>query len=77
MAVFVLARLDNEVLRGLTECIVAASTRIGANPFYGETFNLAVSRHGLFNKFGLYLPTLTIKRGSRGAARRHWRDTTK
>jgi hypothetical protein len=43
MAVFVLARLDNEVLRGLTECIVVASTRIGANPFYGEAFNLVVS----------------------------------
>src|SRR5207248_9040167 len=35
--------LDN-VIRGMvTECIVVASTKIGVNPFYGETFNLVVS----------------------------------
>jgi hypothetical protein len=27
----------------VTECIVVAATKIGPNPFYGETFNLVVS----------------------------------
>jgi hypothetical protein len=27
----------------VTECIVVAATKIGVNPFYGETFNLVVS----------------------------------
>lgn len=30
----------------VTECIVVAATKIGPNPFYGETFNLAVSSDG-------------------------------
>src|SRR6266513_714885 len=35
--------LDNVINSMVTECIVVASTKIGVNPFYGETFNLAVS----------------------------------
>lgn len=27
----------------ITECMVVASTKIGVNPFYGQTFNLIVS----------------------------------
>jgi hypothetical protein len=27
----------------VTECMVVASTAIGVNPFYGQTFNLIVS----------------------------------
>jgi hypothetical protein len=35
--------LDNIINGMVTECIVVASTKIGVNPFYGETFNLEVS----------------------------------
>lgn len=35
--------LDNVINSMVTECIVVAATKIGPNPFYGETFNLAVS----------------------------------
>lgn len=35
--------LDNIINGMVTECIVVASTKIGPNPFYGETFNLEVS----------------------------------
>ena len=35
--------LDSLIHGMVTECIVLASTKIGANPFYGDTFNLKVS----------------------------------
>jgi hypothetical protein len=35
--------LDTIINRMVTECIVVAATKIGPNPFYGETFNLVVS----------------------------------
>lgn len=35
--------LDTIVNSMVTECIVLASTKIGYNPFYGETFNMIVS----------------------------------
>jgi len=35
--------VDNIVNKMVTECIVVAATKIGPNPFYGETFNLVVS----------------------------------
>lgn len=35
--------LDSVINGMVTECIVVASTKIGVNPFYGETFNLKVS----------------------------------
>jgi hypothetical protein len=35
--------LDSIINSMVTECIVVASTKIGVNPFYGETFNLKVS----------------------------------
>ena len=35
--------LDSIVNKMVTECIVVAATKIGVNPFYGETFNLTVS----------------------------------
>jgi len=35
--------LDDVIHGMVTECIVVASTKIGVNPFYGETFNLEVS----------------------------------
>ena len=35
--------LDNIINGMVTECIVVAATKIGPNPFYGETFNLCVS----------------------------------
>jgi hypothetical protein len=38
--------LDSIVNSMVTECIVVASTKIGPNPFYGETFNLVVSSDG-------------------------------
>jgi len=38
--------LDSLVNGMVTECIVVASTKIGVNPFYGETFNLKVSSVG-------------------------------
>ncbi len=34
--------LDSLINGMVTECIVVASTKIGANPFYGQTFNLKV-----------------------------------
>ena len=38
--------LDSIINSMVTECIVVASTKIGVNPFYGETFNLVVSSTG-------------------------------
>src|SRR5438876_826238 len=38
--------LDSIIHSMVTECIVVASTKIGVNPFYGETFNLVVSSDG-------------------------------
>ena len=38
--------LDSIINGMVTECIVVASTKIGPNPFYGETFNLIVSSDG-------------------------------
>jgi hypothetical protein len=38
--------LDSIVNSMVTECIVVAATKIGPNPFYGETFNLVVSSDG-------------------------------
>src|SRR5438552_9794711 len=35
--------LDSIINGMVTECIVVASTKIGPNPFFGETFNLVVS----------------------------------
>jgi hypothetical protein len=35
--------VDNIINGMVTECIVVAATKIGPNPFYGETFNLCVS----------------------------------
>lgn len=35
--------LDSIINSMVTECMVIASTKIGVNPFYGETFNLIVS----------------------------------
>jgi hypothetical protein len=35
--------LDSIINSMVTECIVVAATKIGVNPFYGETFNLVVS----------------------------------
>src|SRR6266436_3081998 len=35
--------LDRIINGMITECIVLAATKIGANPFFGETFNLKVS----------------------------------
>jgi len=35
--------LDSIINGMVTECIVVAATKIGVNPFYGETFNLTVS----------------------------------
>ena len=36
-------KLDGIINSMVTECIVVASTKIGVNPFYGETFDLVVS----------------------------------
>lgn len=38
--------LDSIINSMVTECIVTASTKIGVNPFYGQTFNLIVSSDG-------------------------------
>jgi hypothetical protein len=38
--------LDSAIRGMVTECIVVASTKIGVNPFYGETFNLKVASVG-------------------------------
>ena len=35
--------LDNIIHGMVTECIVVASTKIGVNPFFGQTFDLKVS----------------------------------
>jgi hypothetical protein len=35
--------LDSIVNSMVTECMVTASTKVGVNPFYGQTFNLIVS----------------------------------
>ena len=35
--------LDSIINSMVTECMVVASTKIGVNPFYGQTFNLIVS----------------------------------
>ncbi len=37
----------DSVINGMvTECIVTATTKVGVNPFYGQTFNLIVSSSG-------------------------------
>jgi hypothetical protein len=38
--------LDSVIAGMVTECIVVAATKIGPNPFYGETFDLVVSSDG-------------------------------
>ena len=38
--------LDSIINSMVTECIVVAATKVGVNPFYGETFNLVVSSDG-------------------------------
>ncbi len=35
--------LDSIINSMVTECMVTASTKVGVNPFYGQTFNLTVS----------------------------------
>lgn len=35
--------LDTIIHSMVTECLVKASTKVGFNPFYGETFNMVVS----------------------------------
>lgn len=35
--------LDSIIHSMVTECMVMASTKVGVNPFYGQTFNLVVS----------------------------------
>jgi hypothetical protein len=35
--------LDSIIHSMVTECMVLASTKVGVNPFYGQTFNLVVS----------------------------------
>lgn len=35
--------LDSIVHSMVTECMVTASTKVGVNPFYGQTYNLIVS----------------------------------
>ena len=35
--------LDSIINGMVTECIVTATTNVGVNPFYGQTFNLVVS----------------------------------
>lgn len=35
--------LDSIIHSMVTECIVVATTKVGVNPFYGQTFNLIVS----------------------------------
>jgi hypothetical protein len=35
--------LDSIIHSMVTECLVTASTKVGVNPFYGQTFNLVVS----------------------------------
>ncbi len=38
--------LDSIINSMVTECIVLASTKVGVNPFYGQTFDLVVSSEG-------------------------------
>lgn len=38
--------LDSIINGMVTECIVVATTKVGINPFYGQTFNLVVSSDG-------------------------------
>lgn len=38
--------LDSIINSMVTECIVTATTKVGVNPFYGQTFNLIVSSDG-------------------------------
>lgn len=38
--------LDSIVNSMVTECMVVASTKVGVNPFYGQTFDLIVSSEG-------------------------------
>ena len=38
--------LDSIIHGMVTECRVIASTKVGVNPFYGQTFNLIVSSDG-------------------------------
>lgn len=38
--------LDSIINGMVTECIVMASTKVGVNPFYGQTFDLVVSSSG-------------------------------
>ena len=38
--------LDSIINGMVTECMVVASTKVGVNPFYGQTFNLIVSSDG-------------------------------
>lgn len=38
--------LDTLINSMVTECIVVATTKVGINPFYGQTFNLIVSSDG-------------------------------
>jgi len=50
--------VDTIINYGLvTECIVVAATKIGPNPFYGETFNLAVSSDGQQIQFAFTTPS--------------------
>jgi len=38
--------LDSIINGMVTECMVVASTKVGVNPFYGQTYNLIVSSDG-------------------------------
>lgn len=38
--------LDSIINSMVTECLVTASTKVGVNPFYGQTFDLVVSSEG-------------------------------
>jgi len=50
--------VDTIINNGMvTECIVVAATKIGPNPFYGETFNLAVSSDGQQIQFAFTTPS--------------------
>jgi uncharacterized membrane protein len=48
----------DSILTGMvTQCIVVAATKIGPNPFYGQTFNLAVSSDGQQIQFEFTTPS--------------------
>jgi len=50
--------VDTIINYGLvTDCIVVAATKIGPNPFYGQTFNLAVSSDGQQIQFEFTAPS--------------------